>query len=54
MVESVQFLFLLQINFNNFDDRGELEEKSEFLGLIVMQNFVKEETYPAIKVRLDF
>jgi magnesium-transporting ATPase (P-type) len=29
--------------------RGEIEEKSEFLGLIVMQNLVKEETYPAIK-----
>ena len=29
--------------------RADLEEKSEFLGLIVMQNLVKEETYPAIK-----
>ena len=29
--------------------RLELEQKSEFLGLIIMQNSVKEETYPAIK-----
>ncbi len=29
--------------------RNELEEKSDFLGLIIMQNLVKEETYPAIK-----
>ena len=29
--------------------RGELEQKAEFLGLIIMQNLVKEETYGAIK-----
>ena len=29
--------------------RSELEEKCEFLGLIVMQNLVKKETYPAIE-----
>ena len=29
--------------------RADLEEKAEFLGLIVMQNSIKEETYPAIK-----
>ncbi len=29
--------------------RGELEEKCEFLGLIIMQNLVKQETYPAIE-----
>ena len=29
--------------------RADLEEKAEFLGLIVMQNSVKEETFPAIK-----
>ena len=29
--------------------RTDLEEKAEFLGLIVMQNSVKEETFPAIK-----
>jgi len=28
--------------------RGELEEKCEFLGLIIMQNLVKAETYPAL------
>ena len=33
--------------------RGELEEKAEFLGLIIMQNSVKEETYPAIKALHD-
>ena len=26
--------------------RAQLEEKSEFLGLIIMQNLVKEQTYP--------
>ena len=29
--------------------RSELEEKAEFLGLIIMQNLVKKETYGAIK-----
>lgn len=29
--------------------RNELEEKSDFLGLIIMQNSLKAETYPAIK-----
>ena len=29
--------------------RGELEEKCEFLGLIIMQNLVKAETYPALE-----
>ena len=29
--------------------RSELEEKAEFLGLIIMQNLVKNETYGAIK-----
>ena len=29
--------------------RAELEEKCEFLGLIIMQNLVKKETYPAIE-----
>ena len=29
--------------------RLELEQKCEFLGLIIMQNSVKEETYGAIK-----
>ena len=29
--------------------RGDLEQKAEFLGLIIMQNLVKQETYPAIK-----
>ena len=29
--------------------RGELEEKCEFLGLIIMQNLVKQETYPALE-----
>lgn len=29
--------------------RSELEEKADFLGLIVMQNLVKDETYGAIK-----
>ena len=33
--------------------RGDLEEKSEFLGLIVMQNSIKEETFPAIKALHD-
>ena len=29
--------------------RAELEEKCDFLGLIIMQNLVKNETYPAIE-----
>ena len=29
--------------------RSELEEKAEFLGLIIMQNLIKKETYGAIK-----
>ena len=33
--------------------RGDLEEKAEFLGLIVMQNSVKVETFPAIKALHD-
>ena len=28
--------------------RGELEQDSDFLGLIIMQNLVKKETYGAI------
>jgi cation-transporting ATPase 13A2 len=36
-----------------FTIRPDLEEKAEFLGLIVMQNLVKEETYPAIKALHD-
>ncbi len=33
----------------NDQPRTELEQGAEFLGLIIMQNLVKEETYPAIK-----
>ena len=33
--------------------RGALEEKAEFLGLIVMQNSIKPETFPAIKALHD-
>ena len=33
--------------------RGDLEEKAEFLGLIIMQNSVKVETFPAIKALHD-
>jgi len=29
--------------------RSQLEEKSDFLGLIIMQNLVKQETYGAIR-----
>lgn len=33
--------------------RADLEEKAEFLGLIVMQNSVKEQTFGAIKALHD-
>jgi len=33
--------------------RGQLEEKCDFLGLIIMQNLVKQETYGAIKELQD-
>ena len=33
--------------------RGNLEQKAEFLGLIIMQNLVKQETYGAIKALHD-
>lgn len=40
-----------KVQWKEADDmaRIDLEEKAEFLGLIVMQNSIKEETFGAIK-----
>ena len=44
-----------KIQWKEADDmvRADLEEKAEFLGLIVMQNSVKEQTFGAIKALHD-
>lgn len=43
--------FNANAKWKQIDDmsRSELEEKCEFLGLIIMQNLVKQETYPALE-----
>ena len=44
-----------KVQWKEADDmsRADLEEKAEFLGLIVMQNSVKEQTFGAIKALHD-